>query len=148
MVHALEEIHRLLRPGGTLIEIHPVLGAWVEVRSGAGTPFVESDPGFDSDEVVSTENAVRTILDQGLFVLDAAREFELLLYASSVRELGDYFAMVGGYDESPESPRIVRLRDQLYRRAQEALGRQRTDAQVVYREQARISRLIPLVRST
>jgi hypothetical protein len=50
MVHALEEIHRLLRPVATLIEIHPVHGAWVEVRSKTGTPFVEFDPGFDSDE--------------------------------------------------------------------------------------------------
>jgi len=25
MVHALEEIHRLLKPAGTLIEIHPSL---------------------------------------------------------------------------------------------------------------------------
>jgi SAM-dependent methyltransferase len=143
MVHALEEIHRLLRPVGTLIEIHPVHGAWVEVRSKTETPFVEFDPGFDSDEEVSAENAVRAILDRGLFTLDADREFEFLWYASSVRELRDYFAIVGGYDESPASPRITRLRDELYRRAKETMDRLRTDARVVYREQARISRLIP-----
>ena len=33
MVHALEEIHRLLKPAGTLIEIHPSVDA---------PPFVES----------------------------------------------------------------------------------------------------------
>lgn len=44
MVHALHEIHRLLRPGGILIEIHPVHGAWVEVGSDAATPFIEADP--------------------------------------------------------------------------------------------------------
>ena len=86
---------------------------------------------------------VRTILDRCLFTLDADREFEFLWYASSVRELRDYFAMVGGYDESQASPRITRLRDELYRRAKETMDRLRTDAQVVYREQARISRLIP-----
>src|SRR6266542_4479746 len=83
MVHALEEIHRLLRPVATLIEIHPVHGTWVEVRSKTGTPFVEFDPGFDSDEEVSAENAVRTILDRCLFTLDADREFEFLWYASA-----------------------------------------------------------------
>jgi hypothetical protein len=143
MVHALEEIHRLLRPVGTLIEIHRVHGAWVEVRSDIGTPFDEFDPGFDSDEEVSTENAVRTVLDGGLFALDADRDFEFLWYASSVRELRDHFAIVGGYDESPASPGITRLRDELYQRAQETMDRLGFDAQVVYREQARISRLIP-----
>jgi hypothetical protein len=148
MVHALDEIHRLLRPAGTLIEIHPVRGAWVEVRSETGTPFVELDPGFDSDEEASTENAVSTILDRGLFARDADREFEFLWYASSVRELRDHFALMGGYDQSPGSPRITRLRDQLYRRAQETVDRLRTDAEVVYRERARISRLIPSVSNS
>jgi hypothetical protein len=50
---------------------------------------------------------VRTILDRCLFTLDADREFEFLWYASSVRELRDYFAMVGGYDESQASPRFL-----------------------------------------
>lgn len=114
----------------------------MEVRSGTETPFVEPDPGFDSDdELRPTENAVRTVLDRGLFVLDADREFELLVYASSVRELRDYFALVGGYDEGPGSPRVVRLRDQLYRRAQKAMNRLRADPQAVYREPARVSRL-------
>ena len=144
MVHALEEIHRLLRLVGTLIEIHPVHGAWVEVRSDTEAPFAETDPGFDyDDELRPTEDAVRTILDHGLFVLDAHSEFDLLAYASSVHELRDYLAMVGGYDESPASPRIMRLWDQLYRRAQEAMDRLGTGAQVVYRERARISRLLP-----
>lgn len=143
MVHALAEIHRLLRPAGTLIEIHPVRGAWVEVRSDTATPFIGSDPGFDPDEVVATENSVRTVIERGLFVHDADREFDLLVYASSVRELREYLAMVGGYDEGPENPGIMYLRDQLYRGAQEALDRLRTDAHVVYREGARISRVLP-----
>jgi hypothetical protein len=144
MVHALDEIHRLLRPVGTLIDIHPVHEGWVEVRSDAETPFAESDPGFDpDDELRPTEAALRTVRDRGLFVLDADREFESLTYASSVRELRDFLAMVGGYDEGPSSPRIVRLWDQLYGRAQEVMDGLGTDAQVVYRERARVSRLLP-----
>jgi hypothetical protein len=144
MVHALHEIHRLLRPGGTLIEIHPVHGAWVEVGSDAGTAFIEADPGFDpDDEIRPTEDAVRTVLDRGVFVREADRGFDFLVYASSVRELREYFAMVGGYDQEPESPRILYLRDQLYRRAQGALDRLRTGAHVASRERARISRLLP-----
>lgn len=88
-------------------------------------PSSKPIPGFDSDdEIRPTENAVRTVLDRGLFVREADREFDFLVYSSSVGELRDYFAMVGGCDEGPSSPRIVYLRDQLYRRAQEALDPQ------------------------
>ena len=46
MVHALEEIHRLLRRSGTLIEIHPALEVpFVEVRSTRELSFRENDPG-------------------------------------------------------------------------------------------------------
>ncbi len=144
MVHALEEIHRLLRSGGILIEIHPVHGAWVEVWSGTDAAFVEPDPGFDSDdELRPTEDAVRRVLRRGLFVLDRQQEFDFLTHASSVRELRDYFALVGGYDQAPASPRVTRLRDELYGRAQQALDRSGTDGRLVYRDQAKMTRLTP-----
>jgi hypothetical protein len=144
MVHALEEIHRLLRRTGTLIDIHPVHGAWIEVRSGASVAFVEPDPGFDSDdELRPTEGALETVLGRGLFVRSADRRFDFLTYASSVRELRDFFASVGAYDDSPASPRIVRLRDEAYGRANEALDASDEDAALVYREEVRASRLIP-----
>ena len=42
MVAALEEVHRLLGPSGTLIDIHPVLGtAQVEVHSAGQVIFAE-----------------------------------------------------------------------------------------------------------
>lgn len=51
MVHALEQIHRLLRRAGTLIEIHPALEVpFVEVRSNGELSFREDDPGFDDED--------------------------------------------------------------------------------------------------
>lgn len=74
MVHALEQIHRLLRPSGALIEIHPsveeppLVEVWAEGRRW----FSEHDPGFDYvDDLRRAEAAVTTILDRGLFVLNA-----------------------------------------------------------------------------
>lgn len=142
MVHALEEINRLLRPVGTLIEIHPVTGGWIEVMSDSATVFAESDPGFDpDDELRPTENAVRTVLDRGMFALDADREFDLRVYSSSIRELHDYLSMVGGYDETPTSPKIMHLWEELYQRAEQAMDLVTAEAQVVYGERARISRI-------
>jgi SAM-dependent methyltransferase len=144
MVHALEEIHRILRPSGTLIEIHPIHGAWIEVRTDDAVLFVQPDPGFDSDdELRPTEAAIRNILERGVFTLDAERGFDFLAYASSARELRGFFALVGAYDQSPDSPTITRLRDELYGRAQDVLDRSENDARIVYREQARMSRLVP-----
>jgi SAM-dependent methyltransferase len=144
MVHALEEIHRLLRPTGTLIEIHPVHGAWVEVRFGAELAFVEADPGFDSDdELRPTEDALRRVVRRGIFAVEGSHEIDFLTSASSVRELREYFALIGGYDTTPASPTIARRRDELYARAQQALDRSGTDAKLVYREQAKVSRLVP-----
>jgi hypothetical protein len=142
MVHALEEIHRLLQPGGTLIDIHPVQDAWVEVRLDGNVLFTESDPGYDpDDDIGSTEGALRSVLDHTLFVLDGTRTFELLCHAPSVPELRDYFAVIGGYDKGADDSNVIRLRDQLYRRAQGTLSQAGKDAEVVYRERARMSRL-------
>jgi hypothetical protein len=144
MVHALEEIHRMLRPSGTLIDVHPVEDAWVEIRSGEEVLFLEGDPGYDpDDDLVSAENALRTILTRGLFALEGSRTFDLLWIAPTVAELRDHFAVIGGYDQSPPSGAVTRLRDAMYRRAQDVLQSSPTDAEVVYRERARLSRLDP-----
>ncbi len=76
MVHALEEIHRLLKPAGPVIEIHPSVDAppFVEVRSNGGLSFAERDPLFDyEDDLRQTDAAVATVLDRGVFVLDDRR---------------------------------------------------------------------------
>jgi hypothetical protein len=144
MVHALEEVRRLLGPSGTLIDIHPIHGAWIQVTTDDDCVFAEPDPGFDpDDELRPTENAIRMILDRGVFTLDAEREFDFLAYAPSARELRGFFALVGAYDQSPDDPVITRLREELYGRAQDVLERSETDAHIVYRERARMSRLVP-----
>ncbi|HZB78998.1 MAG TPA: hypothetical protein VE522_04045, partial [Actinomycetota bacterium] len=60
MVHALEELHRLLRPAGTLIEIHPALEfPLLQVGSNEEVSFSADDPGFDwEDDSRHAENAI------------------------------------------------------------------------------------------
>jgi SAM-dependent methyltransferase len=96
MVHALEQIHRLPRPGGTLIEIHPADVPFVEVRSNGELSFREDDPGSDDeDDLRSAEDAVGTVVARGIFVHHERRRFELRWHASSVREFRDHWALVG-----------------------------------------------------
>jgi hypothetical protein len=144
MVHALEQIHRLLRRGGTLIEIHPALEVpFVQVRSNGELSFREDDPGFDyEDDLRSAEEAVATVIGRGVFVLHGRRRFELRTHATSVRELRDHWAVVGAYDPEEKEQALVRRQDEMYARAHEVFDRS-PGAELVYVEPATMSRLMP-----
>jgi hypothetical protein len=144
MVHALEQIHRLLRRAGTMIEIHPALEApFVEVRSNEELSFREDDPRFDYEDVLrSTEEAVATVVGRGVFVLQGRRRFELRTYASSVREFRDHWAVVEAYDPEEKEEALVRRQDEMFARAQEVLDRA-PRAELVYVQPATMSRLMP-----
>ncbi len=144
MVHALEQIHRLLKRAGTLIEIHPAIEVpFVEVWSNGELSFREDDPGFDyEDDLRSAEEAVATILRRGVFVLNGRRRFELRTHASSVREFRDHWAVVGAYDPEDKEEALVRRQDEMFGRAHEVLERS-PGAELVYVEPATMSRLMP-----
>jgi hypothetical protein len=141
MVHALEEIHRMTRSAGTLIEIHPALEfPFLEVRSN-DVFFSENDPGFDWDEDSRlAEAAVATVVDRGLFVLQERRRFEQRIHASSLQELRDHWAVADAYITEQKDETLARRAEEMYARAHEIL--QRTPgAELVYVEPATISRL-------
>jgi hypothetical protein len=144
MVHALEQIHRLLRRPGTLIEIHPALEVpFVEVWSNGELSFREDDPGFDyEDDLRSAEEAVATVVGRGVFVLQERRRFELRTHVSSVREFQDHWAVVEAYDPEETEEALVRRQDEMFARAHEVLERS-PGAELVYVEPATMSRLMP-----
>jgi hypothetical protein len=144
MVHALEEIHRVTRPSGTLIEIHPALEfPFLEVRSGEELFFSENDPGFDWDEDSRlAEAAVATVVGRGLFVLEERRRFELRIHASSLDDLRDHWAVADAYITDEKDATLARRADEMYAQADEVLRRS-PDAELVYVEPATMSRLTP-----
>ncbi len=144
MVHALEQIHRLLRLPGTLIEIHPALEVpFVEIWSNGEPSFREDDPGFDyEDDSRSAEEAVATVVGRGVFVLQERRRFELRTHASSVREFQDHWAVVEAYDPEEMEEALVRRQNEMFARAHEVLERS-PGAELVYVEPAMMSRLMP-----
>jgi SAM-dependent methyltransferase len=145
MVHALEEIHRVTRPAGTLIEIHPALEFPIlEVRSNGELVFSEKDPGFDYEEDSRlAEAAVATVVDRGDFVLEESRRFEMRTHASSLQELRDHWAVADAYDSEEKEETLARRQEEMYARAHEVLERA-PGAELVYVEPATISRLIPV----
>jgi hypothetical protein len=142
MVHALEEIHRVTKPAGTLIEIHPALEfPLIEVRSNGELSFSEDDPGFDYEEDSRlAEAAVATVVGRGVFVLEESRRFELRTHTSSLQELRDHWAVADAYDPKEKEESLARRRDEMYARAQEVLERS-PGAELVYVEPATMSRL-------
>ena len=144
MVHALEEIHRVIRPAGTLIEIHPALEfPFLEVRSNGELFFKENDPGFDWEEDSRhAEAAVATVVGRGLFVLEERRRFEFRIHASSLDELRDHWAVADAYITEKKEETLARRAEEMYARAHEVLQRS-PGAELVYVEPATISRLAP-----
>lgn len=145
MVHALEEIRRLLKPDGCLIDIHPVREApFIKVYRGSALLFAESDPGYDyDDDIRHAEDALDEVIQRGLFLIEGSSEFELVTYASSAAELQEYWEKYGAYDDTPRDEAVTALKNDVYAQADELL-RSNEGTEISYHERARIGRLIPI----
>ena len=145
MVHALEEIHRMLKPAGTLIEIHPSVEGppLVEVRSNGRLSFAEVDPGFDDADDRQAEAAVASVVDQGMYVLENRRRFELRTHAGSVEELREHWEVAGAYNSQEREETLARRRGEMYARAHAVMEDAAMPSEVVYVEPATMSRLTP-----
>ena len=146
MVHALEEIRRLLKPDGCLIDIHPVREApLIKVFQGNSVLFVESDPGYDYDEDIrQAEDALAQVIQRGLFVIEGSGEFDFITSASSGPELRDYWAKYGAYEDPKEAAVEARIVE-TFARVEEVMRRTGKGAEVATHERAHITRLNPNV---
>jgi hypothetical protein len=145
MVHALEEIHRLLRPTGTLIEIHPAIEPppFVEIRAGEAVSFSEEDPAFDyADDSRHAEAAIATVAERRMFTVDEPRRFELRTHAASVEEMKDYWTVYDAYSPEAREEALVRRKDEMYARAAEVMERS-PGSEIVFVEPAIMTRSIP-----
>lgn len=148
MVHALEEIRRLLRPDGSLIDIHPVLEApLIKVYQGDRVLFAEPYPGYDDYEVDlrQAEDALAQIVKRRLFVIERNGDFDFLTYGSSVAELRDFWVKSEAYDDSPTDDVVAAQEAELFARVEEIMQSAGQGAEVADHERARIARLRPTV---
>jgi hypothetical protein len=151
MVHALEEIHRLLKPEGCLIDIHPLIGeACIEVRLGRKITFAEVVPAFDNEAIRHAEDALTRVDQHQLFVVERGAVFDFLIYASSFTELRAYYEEANAFDENSRDEAAAEWALELAPGVEEAMRTAGEGAEVVYREKAKISRMKPhhLYKST
>jgi SAM-dependent methyltransferase len=144
MVHALKNIHRLLRPDGVLIDIHPAREApLVEVHADGRIVVTERYIRAHGDDMVQAEEALAEIVRRGVFAEEAVRAFEFMTYASCVAELRAFFEEAGAYDTSPIIDQVAARRDAMYARVEKVRRRIGKRAEIGFREPTRMSRLVP-----
>ena len=145
MVHALEEIHRLLKPDGILIDIHPVPeGYFIKALQGDRILFAERKRETCSDDVLHAEDALVEIVEHDLFTLERRAEFDFLTYASSVQELRDYWEELNAFEHDPQDEAINAREENLYAQVEEIMLASGVGAEVAIHERARITRLRPV----
>jgi len=147
MVHALEEIHRLLRPSGNLIHIHPFSEPELikVIRDGA-ILFAEPKRESDHEGVQYAERAIAEVLGRKLFVADRDHEFDFFSFGSSVPELRDFWDQYNEFKESPDEHAIAAYEDEVFGRAEKILKSSSKGAQVAIHERVGITRLKPARR--
>lgn len=145
MVHALEEIRRLLVPGGALIDIHPV-PHWLFLRAVHHETVLAEEPRAQTyiQDVLDAEQALTEAVQRGLFVVEQTGEFDFLTYASSVDELRAHWNQINAYEESADDEATLIEKERQYARFHAILRAAGEGAQIVDCERARITRMRPV----
>ena len=147
MVHALEEIHRLLKPNGVLIDIHPVSEpSPIEIHQAGTVELV----GLLSVrqwcfEFEQADIALAEIIQRGMFTRERNALFDLPTHYASAAELGtalnesvEMFARDAQAATEP-LPHVGALTA----RAEEMMRAASSDAELIVHERTHISRLRP-----
>ena len=147
MVHALEEIRRLLKPTGALIDIHPVAGSSpIEIHQGAKIDLV-GDLLVQQwcNDSQQAESALAEMAQRGLFVVEREAAFDSLTHYASAAELRtdlkediDKFAR-----DAQSAGEAAPHAEALSARAEELMQAAVSGAELIVREHAHISRWRP-----
>lgn len=95
MVHALSEIHRVLVPGGTLIDMRPLVNRWpVEVVSGRGSK--ETGRADDMQDQLNADrasnDAMKEAESRGWFRREAEEFFPFFYTWDTPKEMEEFIA--------------------------------------------------------
>ena len=148
MVHALEEIHHILKPDGKLIDIHPVSEhSSVEIHRNGKVDLVGHlvvhQWCVDFEEA---DKALAEIISRGVFAIEEKGIFDALTYYDSAAEMGTAFKeSIHKYarDANSEVEEVPQA-EALTAQAEELLQAAGSEAMLVLREKDHISRLRPI----
>jgi hypothetical protein len=136
MVHALHKIHRLLKPDGILVDIHPPPEpSAIAVRVGAQT--ISAGWLNDTDDYgdyEAADQALARVTRDGLFTVEREGAFEFVTRADTLAELRAYVA---------EEWENARVDDLTAARIDDLMRAPTRNKEILLREAARIARLRP-----
>lgn len=147
MVHALEQIHRLLKPTGVLIDIHPVAEAsFVEIHQSGRIDLIDhwSVRQWCTD-YQQADKALVKIVQLGLFTIEHETVFDSLTYYPSVAEMcADLKKTIAKFARDAQSAdEAITQTEVLSARAEAFMLADVSGAELVIRERAHISCLRP-----
>jgi SAM-dependent methyltransferase len=146
MVPALEEVRRLLRPDGTVIDIHPVPGtAEIEVHRAGEIVFAEPASASDDEGERHADAALAGVVARGLFVAERRSVFDFRVYAPSARELRNFLVEADAHARQQGSETNDAYQSALYDRVEQMIAGGAKGAEVAYHERGRITQLRPVV---
>lgn|SRR5690606_5754307 len=137
MVHALEEIHTVLKPNGILIDLRPLESNWkVEVVSASGWQpcgrLNDLSQGIANDEEVN--QAVLQVERRGLFIKDEEEKFDYFYYWDTPSEMKEF--MQNEWED------FEKLSEDVYKKTRSAWALAEADARVRMRIQIQITKWI------
>lgn len=137
MVHALEEIHRILKPNGVLIDLRPLESNWkVEVVSALGWQTCGSlsdlPQGVADDEAAN--QATGEVERRGLFIKEKEETFDYFYYWDTPSEMKEFI--------ESEWEDFEKLEEDVYRKTSSAWVSASADARVRVRVQMLITKWI------
>ena len=148
MVHALEEIHRLLKPNGFLIDIHPVAEhSSIEIHQNGKIDLVgQMEVSQWCVDFQEADKALDKIIQKGIFTVEQKGMFDTLTYYDSAEEMGTALKeSILKYvrDGEPIDEEVSHV-DVLAGQAKELLQAAGGEAILILREPDHISRLKPV----
>ncbi len=145
MVHALQQIQRLLKPCGRLIDIHPFVEApLIEIHQGGEIASVGQVPAYAVDDIQHAEDALAHVIQHRLFAVERAHMFDFRIYASTVIELRDFLADAEAFADHPPDEEAAAREKELAVCVEGLMRASGEGAEVASHERVRIARLAPL----
>ncbi len=145
MVHALEEIRRLLSPDGFLIDIHGFPEpTFIKVFQGGKLLFSEPKRLSDSEDILRADEAVAEVVERSLYVIERSIEFDFLSYCSSVGEYRAYWDEIEPYEVDSRDEEDLAREAMLSAQVDEIMRAAGAGVELVFDERTRIARLKPV----